>query len=52
MELGVFEMVVLVTLIGCATGAISKYLGFGTALVTQDILLKKASSGKSPPRQR
>ena len=26
MDLGVFEMVVLVTLIGCATGVISKYL--------------------------
>ena len=25
MDLGVFEMVVLVTLIGCATGVISKY---------------------------
>ena len=26
MDLGVFEMVVLVTLIGCTTGVISKYL--------------------------
>ena len=54
MDLGVFEMVVLVTLIGCATGVISKYLAterkttksmksevFDDALVRIEVLLDR-----------